>query len=70
MTEYAIVDKTAETQVINILAQDPRAAYNKGSDYVYGLRYMDYDIRFTADDKLIRVVDVVDSKSEQYSKVK
>lgn len=58
------------TTVINILAQDPRAAYNKGSDYVYGLRYMDYDIRFTADDKCIRVVDLVDSKSDQYSKVK
>ncbi len=56
--------------VTNLLAQDPRAAYNKGSDYVYGLRYMDYDIRFTAGDRLLKVVDVVDSKSAQYSKVK
>ena len=59
-----------QAAVTNILAQDPRAAYNKRSDYVYGLRYMDYDIRFTADDELLRVVDVVDTKSAEYSKVK
>lgn len=45
--------------VYDLLAQDPRAAYNKKSDYVYGMRFADFDIRFTADDGLLRVVDVV-----------
>ena len=32
---------------IEVLAQDPRAAYNKKPDYVYGMAFAEYDIRFT-----------------------
>lgn len=37
-----------ETQkaVEEILRQDPRAAYNKNDDYIYGMSYNGYDIRF------------------------
>lgn len=56
--------------VTNLLAQDPRAAYNKRSDYVYGLRYMEYDIRFVVEDDLLKVVDVVDAQADEYKNVK
>lgn len=45
--------------VEHILAQDPRAAYNKAKDYIYGMRYEDFDIRFVADEGRIEIVDVV-----------
>lgn len=45
----------------HILAQDPRAAYNKEKDYIYGMRYEDFDVRFVADAdaKKIEIVDIV-----------
>ena len=33
---------------VHLLEQDPRAAYNKAPDYVFGLSFAGYDIRFTA----------------------
>lgn len=33
-----------------VLRQDPRAAYNKKPDYVYGMAFGGYDIRFAAQD--------------------
>ena len=35
---------------MDVLAQDPRAAYNRQPDYVYGMAFDDYDIRFVVSD--------------------
>lgn len=43
----------------DILAQDPRASYNKKPDYVYGLSFGGFDLRFTVTDNLLVVRDVV-----------
>lgn len=51
--------------VCDLLAQDPRAAYNKKSDYVYGMRFGDFDIRFTVNGNLLRVVDVVSKSADK-----
>jgi tRNA-Thr(GGU) m(6)t(6)A37 methyltransferase TsaA len=48
---------------IEVLAQDPRAAYNKKPDYIYGMAFADYDIRFTACEERITVCDVTSRKS-------
>ena len=52
-------------------AQDPRAAYNKARDYIYGMRYGRFDIRFVADSHAgtIEIVDVVEC-IDGYHKVK
>ncbi|MBR1852931.1 MAG: tRNA (N6-threonylcarbamoyladenosine(37)-N6)-methyltransferase TrmO [Lachnospiraceae bacterium] len=42
-----------------VLAQDPRAAYNKQPDYVYGMAFAGYDIRFRVEDQLLTVCDVL-----------
>ena len=49
-------------QVEHILAQDPRAAYNKARDYIYGMRYGKFEIRFVADSHAgtIEIADVVE----------
>lgn len=44
--------------VMDVLAQDPRAAYNKKPDYVYGMAFADYDIRFTVADGVLTVREV------------
>jgi tRNA-Thr(GGU) m(6)t(6)A37 methyltransferase TsaA len=45
--------------VCEVLAQDPRAAYNKKPDYVYGMAFGGYDIRFVAENGALRVCEVV-----------
>lgn len=53
-----------------VLRQDPRAAYNKKTDYVYGMSFGGYDIRFTVVDEVLTVQDVVKRDDESYHKVK
>lgn len=56
--------------VREVLAQDPRAAYNKKPDYMYGMAFGEYDIRFVIEDNILRVCDVVNRKDGADKKVK
>lgn len=42
-----------------VLAQDPRAAYHKQPDYVYGMAFAGWDVRFTVQEGILTVTDVV-----------
>lgn len=53
-----------------VLRQDPRAAYNKKPEYVYGMSFGGYDIRFTVADEVLTVQDVVKKDAESYRKIK
>ena len=53
-----------------VLAQDPRAAYNKKPEYVYGMAFSGYDIRFTVEDQVLHVKDVVHTLDGHCTKVK
>ena len=53
-----------------VLAQDPRAAYNKKPDYVYGMSFAGYDIRFVADADRLVVKEIVKLSEEDFQKVK
>ncbi len=53
-----------------VLRQDPRAAYNKKPDYVYGMSFGGYDIRFVVEDGTLVVKDVVELQEVNYNKVK
>lgn len=54
----------------DVLAQDPRAAYNKKPDYVYGMRFMEYDIRFVVEENVLMVRDVIEMTTESFKKIK
>lgn len=56
--------------VQEVLEQDPRAAYNKKPDYVYGLNYGGFDIRFVAENGRLIVRDVVDTRARNWERVK
>lgn len=57
-------------RVLAVLQQDPRAAYNKKSDYVYGMSFAGYDIRFTVENQVLIVQDVVEMVDKNYTKIK
>lgn len=59
-----------QTKVLEVLKQDPRAAYNKKPDYVYGMRFEDYDIRFTVEENILIVKDVVKRTDKDFVKIK
>jgi len=70
-TEY--LEKLPEDmrgKVIDVLKQDPRAAYNKKPDYVYGMSFAGYDIRFTVEADVLYIKDVVKLAESTYQKVK
>ncbi len=54
---------------VNVLRQDPRAAYQKQPGSVYGLGFAGYDIRFTSEGSRLTVCDVVKT-SETMKKIK
>lgn len=53
-----------------VLGQDPRAAYNKRPEYVYGMAFAGYDIRFTVEEERLKVQDVVDTGQESWKHIK
>lgn len=53
-----------------VLAQDPRAAYNKQPDYVYGLAFSDYDIRFAVQNGTLYVLSVNRRDDADFQKIK
>ena len=56
--------------ICEVLAQDPRAAYNKKPDYVYGMAFGAYDVRFVIEDNILRVKEVVSRRNGITDKVK
>lgn len=57
-------------KVFDVLKQDPRAAYNKKLDFVYGMSFAEFDIRFIIEKDTLIVKDVVEKNSTKYKKVK
>ncbi|MGN1156104.1 MAG: tRNA (N6-threonylcarbamoyladenosine(37)-N6)-methyltransferase TrmO [Agathobacter sp.] len=62
--------KDLQESVMDVLRQDPRAAYNKKPDYVYGMSFGGYDIRFTVQESVLTVQDVVEIVGHIYHKIK
>lgn len=58
-----------QEKVLAVLRQDPRAAYNKKPDYIYGMNFDGYDIRFTVEENVLFVKNVV-KRTENFRKVK
>lgn len=55
---------------VEVLEQDPRAAYNKKPDYIYGMAFAGYDIRFTVENGILTVKDVKKRDEQDWTKVK
>ena len=57
-------------RIIEVLEQDPRASYNKKPDYVYGMRFLEYDIRFTVSEDVLVVQDIIQCTEGSFYKIK
>ena len=55
--------------LLEVLAQDPRAAYNKKPDYIYGMAFDDYDIRFMVAEGILTVKEIT-RRTQEWKKVK
>ncbi len=62
--------KEKQAAAVSVLRQDPRAAYNKQPDYVYGMEFAGFDIRFTVTDNKLEVRQVVSTDGNDWTKVK
>ena len=45
--------------LIQVLELDPRPSYQNDPDRVYGMKFMDYDVRFTVDGNVLTIIDLV-----------
>ena len=48
--------------LITILENDPRPAYHKENGRSYGFEFADYEIKFTVEDKTLRVTEIYDKQ--------
>lgn len=64
------IPKDLQQAAFDVLSQDPRAAYNKKPDYIYGMSFAGYDIHFVVEDGVLIVKEVVDTHSPSWKKVK
>lgn len=62
--------ESLQNSALEVLRQDPRAAYNKKPDYVYGMSFAGYDIRFTVQDNVLMVQDVLEIAKDSFQKIK
>ena len=53
-----------------MLEQDPRAPYNKKPDYIYGMAFDAYDIRFVFQNDVLTVKDVIRRAEDGWKPVK
>ena len=66
---YKLPERLRDT-ALALLEQDPRAAYNKKPDYVYGMALEDYDIRFTVRGNCLTVQEVTRRDGTGWEKIK
>ncbi|MCM1102157.1 MAG: tRNA (N6-threonylcarbamoyladenosine(37)-N6)-methyltransferase TrmO [Clostridium sp.] len=55
---------------LQVLQQDPRAAYHKKPDYVYGMEFAGFDIRFTVENDVLLVRDVISTAGQDWENIK
>ena len=54
----ARVPKDQIASLIATLEQDPRPRYHDDPDRIYGMPFLDFDIRFKVNDKVLKVVEI------------
>lgn len=54
-----IIPKEKQKGIIGILRQDPRPAYQNDPDRTYGVRYMNFDVRFKVENEVLTVTDII-----------
>ena len=62
------IPERARSALMGVLAQDPRPAYQRDPNRRYGVPFAGYDVRFTVEDSVLRVVEVERLKGEPHER--
>ena len=62
------IPERARSALMGVLAQDPRPAYQKDPCRRYGVPFAGYDVLFTVEDSVLRVVEVERLKGEPHER--
>ena len=62
-----LIPKEKQKSLLQILQQDPRGAYEKQPGFVYGLSFDQFDIRFTVEENVLRVFEVLQRTNDSGS---
>lgn len=54
-----ILPESKRQAAIGVLSHDPRPSYQRKPDRIYGLNFAGFDIRFTVEDKVLTVYEVI-----------
>lgn len=58
-----LIPQEKQEALIQVLALNPRPAYQNNDERIYGLEFAGFDVRFFVDDGVLTVVDVLDKKN-------
>ena len=61
----AQIDKDKRAALRGVLSQDPRPSYQADPERVYGVRFAQYNVKFTVSDGMLHVVGVEKSNEKQ-----
>ncbi len=61
----AIIPEDKQSTLIEALSGDPRPAYHKDPERIYGFEYSDFDIRFTVNGEILRVCEINKRKNHE-----
>ena len=54
------IPKEKRNGIVGVLSQDPRPAYQNDSERIYGVRYLNFDVKFRVNKKALTVIDVIE----------
>lgn len=54
----ALIPKSKQDALMDVLSHDPRPSYQADSERIYGLSFSEYNIRFQVSDKLLTVIEI------------
>lgn len=60
----ALFPQERRESLVQVLSQDPRPSYQKDPERRYGMPFCGYDVRFTVQDNVLTVIEVVPYKGE------
>ncbi len=55
----SLIPQDKQNALLQVLRQDPRGSYEKQCGYVYGLSFDQFDIRFTVEEDILKVFEVL-----------
>ena len=53
------IPKEKQAGLLECLAEDPRPAYKNEPERIYGMRFADFEIRFTVQEEILTVIEIL-----------